>query len=160
MDPHMILQRMPKGVHLCMLYATAMLLGEDAEKLLKELGVKWDTKLWPYLEIPQCYRGVSMPEIQDLLMLRKRILATVALMPVVAPTARAEPFNVYTENTAATRGLIYIQRGDCLIEGIVSGQRHCVACDGSRIYDPTLGEYHIGELGMSIESIHLLCKVC
>ena len=153
----MRLQTMKQGEHLCMLYSLAMLINVPAEELLKELGTNPGQKLWPYLPEPLCYRGVCIEECQDLLYKRRKILAKLNVFPAVMSCSKAEPYNLYTEDTAKQRIMAYLERADCIIEGLLpTGVRHAVACDGVQIYDPRGWTKPVMDVDFAIDSLYLL----
>lgn len=155
----MILQTMPKGTHLCLLYSVAMLLEEDASILLRELGVDHTQKLWPHLPEPECYRGVAMPEIQDLLLMRKLYLSHVDAMPAIVSRVGCEPYNLYSLAIAGDRLYHYIRDQDSIIMCRTGkGVLHAVACNGTMCFDPIGREYQLSDLPYPIISVEILCK--
>jgi len=142
----MRLLKMPKGVYGCLLYSAAMLLGETPEQLIEEIGHDGHYPLWPELDIPLCYQGHHIQEIQDSCVVRGFALAPIELFPCMTPQGHPQLMKrlLEDEELASVRFATIIKERPGILIGMANtGTGHAVAWDGKIIYDPNGATYDL-----------------
>jgi len=142
----------------CMLYAGAMLLDEDPETLISEIGHDGLERVWKDLHMPACLRGFHIQELLDCCMRRGLGLMLVELLPRSGAQGSTLWRKVFpTDNMAQTRFSAAIQgRPGIFVGKAASGGNHAVAWDGENIYDPNgriygVDEFHFKEAWLLVK---------
>jgi len=141
------LLRMPSGVHQCLVYSLAMLLDEDVDVLIQELGHDGMVKDWPEHPIPHCYNGHHIQEIIDLVLARGYSLTPIESYPRYASAMDPSNWKPVYSNGARFLRQISGRRG--ILIGQYRGRGHAVAWDGDIIWDPNGKTYGIGDFAPS-----------
>jgi len=130
--------------HSCTLYSAAMVLNEEPENLIKELGHDGLDVVWPDHVGAARSRGVSMQEVQDLCMPRGHALAFIEAYPHSISLEGAEPYPVYSEAQASERIYKILHRRTAILIGqMPSNLQHACAWDGQRVFDPQGRTYEL-----------------
>jgi hypothetical protein len=121
----------------CLVWSAAMVLGEDPQALLDELGHDGLEIVNPQLRKPFCYRGHHKQEIIDLFFLRNIALLNIELYPNFAPRRNLMAPQAQCEG----RFRDYLLNHDAILIGKV----HAVAWNHAerKIYDPNGAVYKI-----------------
>ena len=124
--------KMPPGAH-CIIHAAAMLLDEEPETLVKEIGHDGNKILWPMFHGNSSKQGYHIQEIIDCFIRRKHVLVPIELHPRSSPTGmpiHAE--RIYDDKQDAERFWNHIRSNNALL----IGPKHAAAWNGSIVYDP------------------------
>jgi hypothetical protein len=136
---------MPKGKHQCLVFSLAMLLDEDVDVLIQELGHDGMQKVFKG-PVPHCYNGHHMQEIIDVCIGRGHSLTPVEYFSRFASAIDPEDWRaLYPSEDAALRfsRLIANRRG--ILIGCYRGHGHAVAWDGDIIWDPNGIQYPLSD---------------
>lgn len=144
----------------CTLYSAAMLLDEEPENLIKELGHDGLEVWWPDQHGPGKYRGVHIQEIQDICASRGFALSLIEAYPMSIPNEGASPKPVFKMGEASERLVKALHNRLALLIGQGAGRyMHACAWDGKRVFDPQgrtyeLDNFRIREAWILVASLH------
>lgn len=128
--------------HQCLVYSLAMLLEEDVNVLLQELGHSGMDKVWD-APIPYCYSGHHMQEIIDLCWQRGISLTPIEAKPkngcAIFPGEWKPVFN-----EPLKRIYSYLE-GE---RAILLSNIHAVAWDGNIVWDPNGCNYPLSKFSL------------
>ncbi len=146
----------------CLAYAAAMVLGIDAETLLRLVGHRGQHKAWPTLPGSHAKVGIHIQEIQDAFRIHGYVLAEVQIAPCVLPRAMGNhpPHVLWDDTSCERRFLAWITGREAILTGLLPhGLGHAVAWDGKIIYDPKGHMCGIHETDLQIQSAWIKCKL-
>ena len=133
---------MASGVHQCLVYSLAMLLDEEVDILIQELGHDGMQRVFPGAP-PYCYNGYHMQEIIDVTIARGYSLTLIELFPRYASASDPTDWKtLYPETQARERFKRQIQSRKCLL----LSNSHACAWDGDIVWDPNGRKYSFPEL--------------
>jgi len=142
----------------CLVYSLAMVLDEEPEVLMGEIGHDGQEIWWPDNKNPK--RGVHIQECIDCCLRRGYGLVPIELFPCSAPVDAPQDYRyIYDTIEATSRFMNNIADERGIIIGINNqGNGHAVAWDGEMIHDPIgkiypLEDFNIRECWMVIKSI-------
>lgn len=120
----------------CLLYATAMLLDETPERLIKDLG--HNGKRQPWLPNDPIEINFNIQEIVDLALRRGIALVEIDACPANANIDGQPGIPIWEKEKWVARFMQYITSYKSLIRCRYHNRHrdHIVACDGEMIYDP------------------------
>jgi hypothetical protein len=129
-----------------------MVLEEDPNILIQEIGHDGMEKIWPEHPAPMCYRSHHMQEIIDCFVTRGLGLMLIEGCPMQASSINTKPFKTF--NYPQERLLHHIEDREAII--ICKG--HACAWDGTDCYDPnghitSITDYEIIEAWIKVEMI-------
>ena len=135
----------------CLLYSTAMLLGEDVDVLVRELGHDGMEQVWS-LPAPRCFRSFHIQEIIDCFISRGFGLMPIEANPLIASDESVRAIPVYESPYA--RMMLKIMGQEAIL--IMSG--HACAWNGEQVYDPNgaikkITDYGIIEAWIKVKMI-------
>lgn len=120
----------------CLLYSAAMLLDEEPDRLIHEIGHDGMEIRWPELKPPGCYRSHHIQEIMDCFIRRGYVLVPIEREPVQAPCDGVPICYAYEHDVARDRFKGYFAR-PAIVIGKFKGTPHAWAFDGKyTFYDP------------------------
>jgi hypothetical protein len=126
----------------CTIWCCAYILGINSDILAEEIGHNGEAIIWPEYTDARAKRGYALPEIQDCLMLRNKMLAPIFMFPTIAPDYDAKPVFLYTREQAIKRMNTLMSGRLCLVIGrLLSGVGHAVIWDGNKWIDPRGGTF-------------------
>lgn len=121
----------------CGVVALAMLLDEDVDNLILEIGHNGGEKIWPHLGPPECYKGFNTQEFVDVCYARGYALLGIEGAPVSWSGPEAKPKRIWTPEQENDRMIRYMDGNSGIIIGnLETGARHACAWDGKKVYDP------------------------
>lgn len=133
----MKLLRMASGVHQCLVYSLAMLLDEEVDVLIQELGHNGMQRVFPG-EPPHCYNGHHMQEIIDVAISRGYSLTLIEFFPRYASSLDPTDWKaLYDDKQAEERFRQRITGRRCLL----LSNSHACAWDGDIVWDPNGRKY-------------------
>lgn len=136
---------MESGVHQCLVYSLAMLLGEDVDVLIRELGHDGMRRVFPG-RVPHCYNGHHMQEIIDVCIGRNVWLTPIELFPRFASALAPENWlGIYAQQEAGERFERLAANRPGILIGQYQGRGHAVAWDGTICFDPNGKKYEMRE---------------
>lgn len=136
----------------CMVTSLAMILDEDPEDLLKEIGHDGMKEAWPELLGNFRCVGHHPDEFQDVCFKRGLALAMIELNPMSAPSAHCAPHCVYPEGTQREQRFRFLIKGRRAILAFRSA--HAMAWDGHKVHDPAVGKVY------DLEDVHnVICAL-
>lgn len=143
----MKLLKMRSGEHQCLVYSLAMLLDEDPDVLIEELGHDGTGKWFPKWEIPYCYRGHHMQEVVDVCIRRGVCLTPIEVFPRVASQRDPSDWRaLWSVEYAVIRFKKMVEgRPGILIGNAKNGGGHACAWDGNIVFDPNGRNYSLQE---------------
>lgn len=119
---------------LCLLYSAAMVLDEEPEALISEIGHDGMEIWWPEFKDDRQYRAHNISEIIDCCFRRNKALMPIQGQPLQAPPG-GEPRPTY--DFPIKRFLDYLfNRRAIMIGQTALGNGHAWAWDGTHHYDP------------------------
>lgn len=140
---------MPSGVHQCLVYSLAMLLGEDVDVLIQELGHDGMRRVFPG-RVPHCYNGHHVQEIIDVCIKRNVWLTPIEVFPRFASAmAPSDWLGVYQMQEAGERFECLAKKRRGILIGQYKGRGHAVAWDGNICFDPNGIKYELHEFNPS-----------
>jgi len=117
-----------------------MLLNQDVDQMIAEVGHDGSEILWPDLPEPMCRRGHMIHELIDLCWNHGYALATIIALPGMLPYNEidsSKAITVMDDEKAYARIRRYMDGRAGMVVGQYAPNRpHAVAWDGERIYDP------------------------
>jgi len=121
----------------CLVYAAAMILDENPDTLIEEIGHDGQEIWWPERTGVTRKRGIHIQEIIDCVHARGKALMPIDLFPCCAPDIDAEPKEIWDRGHCMSRfkNMIAFRRG-ILIGLSESGAGHACAWDGQTVFDP------------------------
>lgn len=156
----MKLLTMKSGEHQCMLYSLAMVLDEEPDVLIEEIGHN-GTELWfPGYPVPYNMRGYHMQEFVDVCLARGQALVPIELYPRSA--SEKEPTNphmLWSMDDCSHRFNTMITSKRGILIGRSNHGGHACAWNGKKVYDPngrvySLGNFSIRECWVLVPSHH------
>lgn len=115
-----------------------MVLEEDPDELIKEIGHDGQEVWWPDLVGSIRKRGLHIQELQTIFARRGLLLSPIEIMPRSAPSIRRnEARTIWKPDYATNRFCNLIQgKKGIIIGAYTSGHMHACAWDGHILYDP------------------------
>jgi len=128
----MQLLQMPKGVHQCLVYSLAMLIEEDPDVIIAEIGHDGTEAWWDYGP-PYSYRGYHIQEIIDVCLLRGIGLTPIEATPLLGCAMQPGSHRQVWPPEEAQARMHNILQGR---PAILIGPGHACAWDGNIVFDP------------------------
>ena len=140
----MKLLKMPSGIQQCLLYSLAMLLDEEVDDLIQELGHNGMVRTFDQL-IPYCYNGHHIQEIIDVFLRRGIFITPIELYPRYASARAPTDFRMLWPEEEAQKRFWSTIKGQ---RGLLLSNTHACAWDGAIVWDPIGRTYGIEEFNV------------
>jgi hypothetical protein len=121
----------------CLIYSAAMVMNEDPQRLIEEIGHDGMDIWWPQLKSPMCYRGHSISEVIDVSLTRGYRPVRVVAMPYQSPSPSMGHLAKLTYPDYEQRFIRLLDDQAAILIGMTpENLGHAWAWDGHHVFDP------------------------